>query len=532
MRRDADPRTVHKLALSARDESSPFPGADAWQQPRDPRTQALIEQAIAAIGRLPVLDVNLVRVLALADDDRTSTIDLVQAIECDPGLATTVLRYANSDCFCREGKRLSLHEAIVMVGRVATRRMCLEAITLRFFEHARGNAHLSLGALYMHSLAVAQVAYSTAVRVRANRNVAHLAGLLHDCGKLVMPYAFDTRKLDEIAKQYVSGEERSRLELECFGVDHALVGAVFALDSGVDPETAAAIAWHHGGSTYSRSPSLEAACVQLADVIVNMMAGLETPGPMLDAALDRLKLTHESISELAMDGIRCFNEEEARSLSYHVFRLEREANTDELTGFPNRRCALRTLEEALRRHEHGVVALCDVDSFKQINDTLGHAVGDAVLIEVAKLLAGFGEVGRLGGDEFVVWAAGGDASALALAIAASAARYHIANSDLPLGISVGTAALDESVEATLAAADRGLYAEKSRRGAQPPAASHGRRSVRDLTPSEADPFERAARRRSRAPEIREEHIAFQALVPWPFEVRDTDLRRGLSGAAG
>lgn len=513
------------LALhAAATDASPTLDA-AWAGASDSRTQALIERAIGVIGKLPVLDVNLVRVLALTGDERATTTDLVQGIECDAGLASSVLRYANSDYFCREGKRLSLREAVVMVGRDATRRMCLEAITYGFFEQAPGNANYSLGAMYMHSLAVAQVAYSAALRVRANRNVAHLAGLLHDCGKLVMPCAFDAGKLDQISKHYVSGEQRSRLERESFGVDHALVGAVFALDSGVDPESAAAIAWHHGGPSYSESPTLEAACVQLADVVVNMMAGLETPGPVLDAALDRLKLTHENLSELAVDGIRCFNDEEARSLSYHVFRLEREANTDELTGFPNRRCALRTLDEALSRHESGVVLLCDVDAFKEINDTLGHAVGDAVLVEVAKLLAGYGQVGRLGGDEFVIWASGGDARELAGRIATAAARYHIADSELPLRISVGTAALSGSIEATLAAADRELYAQKGSRGGEGGAERVDRRAVRDRAAQDEDPFERAARRHSRAPEIREEHIAFQALVPWPFEVRDDALRR-------
>lgn len=89
--------------------------------------------------------------------------------------------------------------------------------------------------------------------------------------------------------------------------------------------------------------------------------------------------------------------------------LLRMAMVDTLTHLPNRRALLQQLEAACRRSERSdtslAVAFVDIDNFKQINDVLGHQVGDEVLQEVAKKLVaavrGCDEVARIGGDEFI-----------------------------------------------------------------------------------------------------------------------------------
>ena len=91
-------------------------------------------------------------------------------------------------------------------------------------------------------------------------------------------------------------------------------------------------------------------------------------------------------------------------------RLAQETNEDELTGLPNRTLFLDRLEQSLRRakREKGLTAvhMIDIDHFKDVNDTLGHAVGDALLKQAAGRLLeccrDSDTVARLGGDEFAV----------------------------------------------------------------------------------------------------------------------------------
>jgi diguanylate cyclase (GGDEF)-like protein len=101
-----------------------------------------------------------------------------------------------------------------------------------------------------------------------------------------------------------------------------------------------------------------------------------------------------------------------------VDRLRHDAHHDSLTGLPNRRRISAALEEAVAVHAPGevvAVLLFDVDGLRQVNETLGHAAGDKVLVEVARRLRQHAPnsalVGRIGGDEFVVTLRAEDAEA-------------------------------------------------------------------------------------------------------------------------
>lgn len=102
-----------------------------------------------------------------------------------------------------------------------------------------------------------------------------------------------------------------------------------------------------------------------------------------------------------------------RDLSQHrrdENEIRRLAFYDALTGLPNRRLLMDHLKHALacstRSGLHGAIMLLDLDHFKQLNDTLGHSVGDELLLQVTdrlhKIIRESDHLARLGGDEFVI----------------------------------------------------------------------------------------------------------------------------------
>ncbi len=161
-------------------------------------------------------------------------------------------------------------------------------------------------------------------------------------------------------------------------------------------------------------------------------------------------------------------------------RREREALHDTLTGLPNRSFfRLRTvqaMEEASRLGEQVAVMLVDLDHFKDINDTLGHHVGDALLVQVAERLQTAlrteDVVARFGGDEFAVLATGLTSTDEAVLVARrllEALATPIISDGVRLDVpaSIGIALHPEhgsDVDLLVQRADIALYAAKVERG--------------------------------------------------------------------
>ncbi|WP_265529150.1 EAL domain-containing protein [Sphingomicrobium marinum] len=156
--------------------------------------------------------------------------------------------------------------------------------------------------------------------------------------------------------------------------------------------------------------------------------------------------------------------------------ISRLARFDSLTGLPNRAMMRQTLDEAMRnaaRRQKGcALFLIDLDRFKNVNDTLGHPVGDALLREVAKRLescmGNHGQVGRLGGDEFTAVLPGtvetGLLESLSKTMIEQVSRpYQIEGHRITIGASIGIAIGDpgrSNADSLTRNADLALYAAK------------------------------------------------------------------------
>ncbi|GFM30976.1 two-component system PleD related family,response regulator [Novosphingobium sp. PY1] len=152
------------------------------------------------------------------------------------------------------------------------------------------------------------------------------------------------------------------------------------------------------------------------------------------------------------------------------------AQTDELTGIANRREFLaaldRSIAQARRNRSDFSLAIFDIDHFKSINDSYGHAAGDDVIRRVAKLAVGTVRacdlVGRIGGEEFGVLLPNADAPDAGAVCERLRAAIHIEAMELggditvPVTISSGVAQLDpiENANKLMERADRALYEAK------------------------------------------------------------------------
>lgn len=154
------------------------------------------------------------------------------------------------------------------------------------------------------------------------------------------------------------------------------------------------------------------------------------------------------------------------------------AYTDALTGLPNRTLFHDRLKQglavAMRRDSPLAVLFLDLDRFKVINDSLGHDVGDRVLISVARRLRAClrdeDTLARLGGDEFAILLpeiAGARGSSLVAdkLLKALAAPQHINGHELTVGASIGIALFPENgsdLQSLLRSADAAMYSAKAR----------------------------------------------------------------------
>lgn len=213
----------------------------------------------------------------------------------------------------------------------------------------------------------------------------------------------------------------------------------------------------------------------LVEAVRRMAAGDVEVNVPVDAACHELQALQEGVNTLGRAIANVRSSMQAK-IEETTGQLIYQALHDPLTGLPNRRAFDRALEEAVmasrRASDQGALCFIDLDHFKVVNDAAGHAAGDALLREVARLiqqrLRAQDLICRFGGDEFALILRGctrEDAKRIAanLCEAIATLRFEWEGECFSLSGSFGLAHIDHDTHSTtevLKAADAACYAAK------------------------------------------------------------------------
>jgi diguanylate cyclase (GGDEF)-like protein len=362
-------------------------------------------------------------------------------------------------------------------------------------------------------------------RIAAMRNAcdpeeAFIAALMQDVGMAAILATMGREYVEVIARTNGAHDKLPGIEREVLGFDHATVGAKLAERWRLPAEMIQAIRQHHADTPSADAPLARA--VALGFWAACTLSQKDSSGPLetfTRKAMDWFGLSRDetnilltSIAEDARELSRLFKintgappdinvilaqaedaslahqisvQREAEELRQTATDLARAAMTDALTQVGNRKqfdSQLAThFEQARSFNGCLAVVMVDADKFKNLNDTHGHQVGDAVLIEIARRLtetAGdAGIVCRYGGEEFAVILPGANrknaammAETLRLAIASApvdVSQLQVKADSVPVTASMGVSVFEPTVaqrinttQLLVQAADKALYAAK------------------------------------------------------------------------
>ena len=249
------------------------------------------------------------------------------------------------------------------------------------------------------------------------------------------------------------------------------IGNLMFLGAGVFVLVVAFLAWRRGNRA---AGWFLFAWVLLEAFAIVTSARLLVTGAARDEALFYYGLPGSMVASAILTSLGVADR--LRQQRYALREAERRAKTDPLTGVLNRRSLLEQLEAACRdarvnRHPLAVLFL-DLDYFKSINDSYGHAAGDvclaAIIRPIQAELRQSDIIGRYGGEEFVVALSGADTAAarlIAERIRLRVAAEHLEVHGTPIQVtcSIGVASSDPLGvwgEALIAQADTAVYAAK------------------------------------------------------------------------
>lgn len=477
---------------------------------------------VLSCPNLPSLPGVALKVLEQTRDPDVRLDALARTIENDPALASRVLRTVNSSYYALSKPCPTIGRALGFLGLNTVKSLVLGFSLVDSTRGVDTSGVFDLTAYWRRAILSAAAArlFARASSVGCDPDEAFLGALIQDIGMLAACAALRGEYAEVVR---ASGDDHTALpeqERAKLGFDHAHIGGELAARWKLPPQFIECIRCHHAQSRAALEHLKLVQVVCLGGVAAGVLS-IPGPGPRLTQLVsqagdwfgwdrrrveDLLAQAADRASEAAAllevkiggppDVASILAEANARLVEHQVESqretmalkaanqdLARQSITDALTGAFNRKHfdaeAARLFAEARVSGSPLGLLFIDADRFKSVNDTHGHAAGDAVLGELARRLADTvgerGSVCRYGGEEFAVLLPGfaaPDTAAMAESVRAAVQspafdirRAGAGVPELAVTISIGAAVLDgpgafETVEALVHAADECVYRSK------------------------------------------------------------------------
>lgn len=452
-----------------------------------------------------------IKLLELFSSNDVSLDDINDVICTDPTLTARIIKYANSPMFARRHEASSLKQAITMLGANGVKMIAL-SFSLTQIKGSESGSSFDFDKFWNSSLATAVCNQDVYSEIDLDKDEGFLVGLLANIGQLAMFCCLKDEYEKAMEDRPVFALDLVPIEQEKFGNNRYALGAevlegwnfpaniVTALRDFVDPDKkdarsvrALELAKRMSYVFLSDLPDYE--IVRSVTDTVAEISGNDVSASELFFANSLRKfsdiasiLSYDSPEQKSLKEI----ELEAKTrivemtMNLHVANEQVNAENDELkdmayidplTRLGNRRqyesIAGAELNRCARLRNSFGLLVVDIDHFKKVNDTYGHAAGDAILAGVAKQLEKqirrYDFVFRYGGEEFVVILPettldAGKVVAERIRVAVESHPFSFENQSIPVTISLGGAIFEAGavvdLDSLFKLADEALYEAK------------------------------------------------------------------------
>ncbi|MBL0061196.1 MAG: HDOD domain-containing protein [bacterium] len=230
-----------------------------------------IAETLRGIKNLPTLPDVATKVLQLSEDPDVSQKDIADAVECDPAIATRLLKLVNSPYFGIRGTVTSIQQSLVFLGVSNLRNLVLSTSVMDLFSQDGEVGSYARRGLWVHSMATALTARELSRKMRvSDSEVAFTAGLIHDVGKVVLDKYFHEEFKRIVELMDAHNASMMDAETAVLGMNHAEVGLYMAHMWSLPEVLVDAVGCHHAPRSARKDPQL-AALIGYADHVVRML---------------------------------------------------------------------------------------------------------------------------------------------------------------------------------------------------------------------------------------------------------------------